>query len=333
MKKIARILLAASLAALMATAFVPARAGAEEITMVGGTMLPEGHVYWQAIVKFKELFEKYYQGPDKVTIELHHSATLGTEKDSIEYMIQGTAVDFYVISPAWFATWNKQMPIIDAPFLFRDVPHWEKCIEAGVMAPLDEGAIKSGVRFLGYGGGGIRSIISSKPINSIADFPKIRMRVQGSPLHQKSFAATGLIATPMDYTEVYNAIKTGVLDALENEPAGLEGMKFYEVAPYYVLTQHQITSRILAFSEARFQSFPKAVQEAILKAGKEAAAHHRKIEVAAGDSIIKNLTDKHGLKPMPFDNAEMRKRAMPAVEDFAKEINAFEIYQAIQNVK
>ena len=307
------------------------RAG-EKITLVGGTMLPEGHAYWQAVVKFSELLKEYYKGDAELEIDLHHSGTIGTEKDAIEYMIQGTAVDFYVISPAWFATWDKTLTIIDAPFLFKDNEHWEKCINMGLFDPMDKTAITKGVRFLGHGGGGIRSIISNKPAESVKDFPNIRMRVQGSPLHQRAFAATGLVATPMDYMEVYNAIKTGVLDALENEPAGLEGMKFYEVAPYYILTNHQITTRQLAMSEERFQSLPKDLQEAVLKAGKEASAYHRKIEVADGDRVIRELTEKHGLKPLKFDNTEMRKLAMPVIEEYAKEIGAYEIFQAIQNV-
>ncbi|MDR1519113.1 MAG: TRAP transporter substrate-binding protein [Planctomycetota bacterium] len=332
MKRIfAALLITGCLALALASGAPTASAANEPVTLVGGTMLPEGHVYWQACVKFKELLEKYYTG-GPLTVELHHSSVLGTEKDSIEYMIQGTAVDFYIISPAWFATWNKVMPIIDAPFLFKSTAHWEKCIESGVLKPLDDDAIKTGVRFLGHGGGGVRSIISNKPAKSIADFPGIRMRVQGSPLHQRAFAATGLVATPMDYMEVYNAIKTGVLDALENEPAGLEGMKFYEVAPYYILTNHQITTRQLGFSEPRFQSLPKDLQEAILKAGREASAHHRKIEVADSERIIRELTEKHGLKPLAFDNTEMRRLASPVIEEFAKEIGALEIYRAIEAV-
>lgn len=332
MKRTSLKFAALALLALFALQTAPIRAG-EKINLVGGTMLPEGHVYWQAIAKFKELVEKYYDGPDTLEIDLHHSGTLGTEKDAIEYMIQGTAVDFYVISPAWFATWDKTITIIDAPFLFRDNDHWEKCIESGVFDPLDKTAITKGVRFLGHGGGGIRSIISKKPAESVADFPDIRMRVQGSPLHQRAFAAAGLVATPMDYMEVYNAIKTGVLDALENEPAGLEGMKFYEVAPYYILTNHQITTRILAMSEERFQSLPKDLQEVVLRAGREASAYHRKMEVADCDRIVNELTEKHGLKPVKFDNTEMRVRAMPVIEEYAREIGAYHIFEAAQAVQ
>jgi TRAP-type C4-dicarboxylate transport system substrate-binding protein len=339
MKRIARISLVLGLIALFALPVFAgggkesapaAKAEVKPVKLVGGVMLPEGHVYWQTVVKFRDLLKQYYSGP--VEVDLHHSGSLGTEKDAIEYMIQGTAVDFYIISPAWIATWDKTAPFIDAPFIFKSISHWEKCLEANVFKPIEDNLITKGVRFLGHGGGGVRSIISKKPASSINDFPNIQMRVQGSPLHQKAFTATGLKATPMDYMEVYNAIKTGVLDALENEPAGLEGMKFYEVAPFYILTQHQITTRQLAMSEKKFQSMPKPLQDAVLKAGKEAAAFHRKTEVALGETIIKNLTEKHGLKPLPFDNTEMRKRAMPAVEAYAKEVGAYEMFKAIEAI-
>ncbi|MDR2589327.1 MAG: TRAP transporter substrate-binding protein [Spirochaetales bacterium] len=306
---------------------------AGKINLVGGTMLPEGHIYWQCVEKFKERMAANYKGSTAIDISLHHSGTLGTEKDAIEFMIQGTAVDFYVISPAWIATWDKTAPIIDAPFLFKDVDHWKKCLTQGVLKPIEDNMISKGLRFIGYGGGSTRHIISKIPANTIADFPKIKMRVQGSPLHQKAFSACGLLATPLDYMEVYNAIKTGVLDALENEPAGLESMKFYEVAPYYIMTSHQIITRILGFSEKRFQSFPKDVQEAIIKSGAEASAFHREKEISEAQSIIERLEKNHGLKVIKFDNTEMRARATPAVEAYAKEIGAEGVMKAIQNVK
>lgn len=295
-------------------------------------MLPEGHVFWQAVVKFRDLLKEYYKGPVPVEVDLHHSGTLGTEKDSIEYMIQGTAIDFYIISPAWIATWDKTAPFIDAPFIFKSVSHWEKSLEANVFKPIEDNMISKGVRFIGYGGGGVRHIISKKPIYNISEFPTLQMRVQGSPLHQKVFTAVGIRATPLDYMEVYNAIKTGVLDALENEPAGLEGMKFYEVAPYYIQTAHQITTRILGFSEPRLKTFPQDLQEAIKKAGREAGAYHRKIEVAAGETIVKDLVAKHGLKVIPFDNAEMRRQAMPVIEEFAREVGAHDMFKALEAI-
>ena len=307
--------------------------GVRTINLVGGTMLPEGHVYWRTVQKFEERMRVNYTGPHRINFSLHHSGTLGSERDATELMIQGTAVDFYVISPAWIATWERTAPIIDAPFLFRDLDHWKKVLEQGVLKPIEDAVLRVGLRFIGYGGGSTRHLISRIPAHTDADFPRIRLRVQGSPIHQRAFSAAGFQATPLDYMEVYNAIATGVLDALENEPAGLLSMRFFEVAPYYVLTAHQIQTRILAFSERRFQSFPRDVQEAILKSGAEAAAWHRETEIAEEEGQIAQMVRENGLRVIPFDNTTMHRRAMPAVEEFAREIGALPIVQAIQNVR
>ncbi len=309
------------------------REGAAErpIVLVGGTMLPEGHVFDQTLNVFKDRLMEYYDGP--LQVELHHSGTLGTEMDAIEYMIQGVAVDFYIVSPAWIANWDRTAPFIDAPFIFRDVDHWEKSLQADVFAPIAESMQEKGLRFLGYGGGGTRHIISRKPVRSISEFPDLRMRVQGSPLHQEVFSATGIDATPLDYMEVYNAIGTGVLDALENEPAGLESMRFYEVAPYYILTSHQIVTRILAMSEKKFQSLPAELQDAVVRAAQDAAEFHRTTEVAMGDDVVDDLVRNHGLQVIEFDNTEMRNRALPVVENYAREVGATEIFRSINAIQ
>lgn len=303
----------------------------EPIKLIGATMLPQEHVYYRTLEKFSEVVKENYDGP--LEIELHHSADIGTEKDAFEYMMQGVSIDFSIVSPAWMATWDKSAPFMDAPFLFSSIEHWEKCLNSGVFEPIAENIKNKGVRFIGYGGGGIRNLILNKPVYKTEDLPSVEMRVQGSPLAQKVFSATGLQATPMDYMEVYNAIKTGVLDGLENEPAGMEQMKFYEVAPYYVMSRHAITIRLLCFSESRFQSFPPALQEAILKAGEAASKFHRETEVAEGDGILKRLVDEGKLTVIEFDNTEMRNRALPVVEEYAKEIGAEKILEAVKSLQ
>ena len=74
------------------------------------------------------------------------------------------------------------------------------------------------------------------------------------------------------YSEIYNAIQTGVIDAAENEAAGIQQMKFYEVGPEISLTAHTITVRPIAFSGKTFRRLPQDLQAAILKAGKEAGS-------------------------------------------------------------
>jgi TRAP-type C4-dicarboxylate transport system substrate-binding protein len=247
-------------------------------------------------------------------------------------MMQGVSIDVSIISPAWMASWDKRASFMDAPFLFKNQAAWEEAMDTEVFKPIADVVTKKGVRIIGYGGGATRNLILNKPVWKTADLPSVEMRVQGSPLAKKVFDAVGVKATPMDYMQVYNAIKTGVLDGLENEPAGMSQMKFYEVAPYYVLTDHQMTVRVLCVSEKRFQSFPEALQEAILKAGPEASKFHHQTEVGEGTKILEDLVEAGKLKVIRFYNSEIRKRAVPVVEEFAKEVGAYDIFLKCQEI-
>ena len=80
----------------------------------------------------------------------------------------------------------------------------------------------------------------------------LKVRVQGAPIWSKTFSAAGMAPTVIAYNEVYNAIQNGVIAAGENEAAGVEQMKFFEVAPNLNMTQHAITIRPLCFSTKTF---------------------------------------------------------------------------------
>jgi len=300
------------------------------VNLVLATMLPKEHVYFRTLEFFADKVKEYYDG--EVEFELHHSGDIGSEKDAFEYMMQGVSIDVSIISPAWMATWDKRASFMDAPFLFKNQAAWEEAMDTEVFKPIADVVTKKGVRIIGYGGGATRNLILNKPVWKTADLPSVEMRVQGSPLAKKVFDAVGVKATPMDYMQVYNAIKTGVLDGLENEPAGMSQMKFYEVAPYYVLTDHQMTVRVLCISEKRFQSFPEALQEAILKAGPEASKFHHQTEVGEGTKILEDLVEAGKLKVIKFYNSEIRKRAVPVVEEFAKEVGAYDIFLKCQEI-
>lgn len=303
----------------------------EPITMVLASMLPgEEHVYNRTLRYFAEKVDEYYDGPIK--FDFHYAAELGTEKDLFEYMMRGVAVDVGIISPSHMATWDKRAAFMDAPFLFKNQAAWEEGMETEVFKPIADQLIEQGVRILGYGGGVNRHLVVNKPVWNTADLPGVEMRIQASPLHQKVFDAVGVKATPLDYMQVYDAIKTGVLDALENEPFGVDSMRFYEVAPYYVLTSHQMTVRVLCISEQRFQSFPEALQEAILKAGPEASAWHHVTEIAESEKLVEDLVESGQMKVIMFYNTEIRNRAVPVVEEYAKELGAGYIMEAIETI-
>ncbi|HET9043279.1 MAG TPA: TRAP transporter substrate-binding protein, partial [Burkholderiales bacterium] len=162
----------------------------------------------------------------------------------------------------------------------------------------------------------------------------LKVRVQGAPIWSKTFSAIGMSPTVIAYNEVYNAIQNGVINAGENEAAGVEAMKFYEVGPNLLMTQHAITIRPIAFSGKTFKKLPADLQAAIVRAGKEAAAYGRQIE-SSEDSAKLDAMEKAGkLKRIPFaDRAAMKKAVDPVIAAYAKEVGADGILAKINAIK
>jgi tripartite ATP-independent transporter DctP family solute receptor len=319
------------LAAVAAALALPV--SAQTITLHGASQFSDEHAFTKAMVKFEELVKKYYGKP--VNFVLHKNSELGLEKQYFEYMAQGKAVDYGIVSPAHMSTFSKAAPFIDAPFLFRDLTHWNKVLDADVLKPVaDEIAQKADVMLIGYAGGGTRNIFVNKPVANMQELKGLKVRVQGAPIWSRTFQAAGMAPTVIAYNEVYNAIQNGVIAAGENEAAGVEQMKFYEVAPHLSMTQHAITIRPLCFSGKTFAKLDKALQAAVLKAGKEAGAYGRQIESSEDEAKLVKLEKEGKLKRVPFAGRDqMKKLVDPVMAAYAKEIDAEQILAKINAIK
>src|SRR5215510_12640249 len=298
-----------------------APAGAQQaITLHGAVQFNDDHAFNKALLKFEERVKAHYGKP--VDFVLHRNSELGLEKDYFAYMNQGISVDYGIVSPAHMSTFSKAAPFIDAPFLFRDLDHWNKVLDQDVLKPIaDEIGQKADVMLIGYAGGGIRNIFVNKPVRNMAELKGLKVRVQGAPIWSKTFTAAGMAPTVIAYNEVYNAIQNGVIAAGENEAAGVEAMKFYEVAPNLSMTQHAITIRPLCFSGKTFKGLDKNMQAAVLRAGKEAGAYGRQVESSEDEAKLVALEKAGKLKRVAFsDRAQMKKLADPVLTEYAKEI-------------
>jgi len=326
-----RITIAAALAGLSAA---PGLVGAQEaITLHGASQFNDDHAFTKTMAKFAELVQKYYGKP--VNFVLHKNSELGLEKQYFEYMAQGKAVDFAVVSPAHMSTFSKAAPFIDAPFLFRDLDHWNKVLDADTFKPIaDEVAKRADVMLIGYAGGGVRNIFSNKPASSLNDIKGLKVRVQGAPIWSRAFSAVGMSPTVIAYSEIYNAIQNGVIAAGENEAAGVEQMKFNEVAPNLLMTQHAITIRPLCFSVKSFKGLPPELQAAVVKAGKEAGAYGREVESTEDGQKLDAMEKAGKLKRIAFaDRDQMKKLVDPVIAAYAKEIGADEIFAKLSNIQ
>jgi TRAP-type transport system periplasmic protein len=303
-------------------------------TLHGASQFNDEHAFTKAMVRFEELMKKY-SGGKSLNFVLHKNSELGLEKQYFEYMAQGKAVDYAIVSPAHMSTFSKAAPFIDAPFLFRDLSHWNKVLDQDVLKPVaDEIAQKADVMLIGYAGGGTRNIFVNKPVRNMQELKQLKVRVQGAPIWSRTFQAAGMAPTVIAYNEVYNAIQNGVIAAGENEAAGVEQMKFYEVAPHLSMTQHAITIRPLCFSGKTFKKLDKDMQAAVLRAGKEAGAYGRQIESSEDEAKLVKMEKEGKLKRVPFAGRDqMKKLVDPVMAEYAKEIGAEQILAKINGIK
>lgn len=326
-----RILKTALLGAALAFA---APVGAQQaIELHGASQFNDDHAFTKALAKFGEVVKACYGKP--INFVLHKNSELGLEKQYFEYMAAGRAVDYAIVSPAHMSTFSKAAPFIDAPFLFRDLAHWNKVLDADILKPVaDEIAQKAEVMLIGYAGGGTRNIFVNKPVSNMAEIKGLKVRVQGAPIWSKTFQAAGMAPTVIAYNEVYNGIQNGVIAAGENEAAGVEAMRFYEVAPQLAMTEHAITIRPLAFSGKTFRKLPKDLQDCVVKGGKEGGAHGRQVESSEDTAKLDALEKAGKLKRIPFtERAAMKKAVDPVMAEYAKEIDAVAILEKINAVQ
>ncbi len=313
--------------------FLIAVPAAAQITLHGASQFSDEHAFTKAMVRFEELVKKYYGKP--INFVLHKNSELGLEKDYFAYMNQGKAVDYAIVSPAHMSTFSRAAPFIDAPFIFRDLNHWNKVLDADLLKPIaDEIAQKADVMLIGYAGGGTRNIFANKAVRNMAEMKNLKVRVQGAPIWSRTFAAAGMSPTVIAYNEIYNAIQNGVIQAGENEAAGVEQMKFYEVGPNLNMTQHAITIRPLCFSGKTFKGLDKDLQAAVLRAGMEAGAYGRQVESSEDEQKLEALEKSGKLKRIAFtDRAQMKRAVDPVIEAYAKEIGADQILAKINAIR
>ncbi|WP_371155822.1 TRAP transporter substrate-binding protein [Jannaschia sp. 2305UL9-9] len=308
-----------------------AGAASAQTTLRGASMFDEEHAFTKTLRKFEELVQEKTDG---IEFDLRLNGELGVESDYVTYLNQGVAVDYTIIAPSNMAVFAESIPLMDMPFLFRDLDHWNAVLSSDALAPLEEELReKAGIVIVGYTGGGVRNLVSKEPIANMEELAGHRMRVMGAPIQAQTFAAVGAAPSAIAYNEVYNAIQTGVIGGFENEAASIQNLKFYEVAPYITLTQHTITVRPIVMSAKTFDSLDADVQAAIMEAGAEAGAYGRELESRQDGEKLQEMVDAGQVTLNEFEDRDtMLEMVIPVQDAYAAELGATELLEAVRGM-
>jgi tripartite ATP-independent transporter DctP family solute receptor len=212
----------------------------------------------------------------KDTIKIFSDSSLGSEKDTVEQVKIG-ALDMVRVSSAAFHGIVPESVIPSLPFLFRDIEHFRKTMYGAqgekILAAFD----KAGFVGLALYESGARSVYAKKPIKTLADMKGLKIRVQPSDLMVSLVSAMGASPTPMPFAEVYTGLKTGLLDAAENNYPSYDEAKHFESAPVFSETMHVMTPEVLVFSKKVWDSLTKEEQTAIRAAAKASVPYYVKL--------------------------------------------------------
>ena len=213
----------------------------------------------------------------RLGIRVYASGSLGSEKDSIE-MLKIGGLDMMRINVGALNSVVPETIVTVLPFVFRSTAHMRTVLDGPIGDEILASMEAHGMVGLAFYDSGSRSFYTAKrPIRTLADIKGLKIRVQQSDLFVAMVEALGANPTPMPYGEVYTALKTGIVDAAENNWPAYESSRHFETAKYYNLSEHSLSPEMLVFSKKVWDALPKEDQALLRKAAKESVPYMRKL--------------------------------------------------------
>lgn len=249
----------------------------------------------------------------KYNIKVFGNSTLGSENDAIEQVKIG-AIDLTRVGSAGFNNIIPESSVPGLPFLFRDMDHFRKVMYGPIGDKFLGTFEKHGFIGLALIESGTRSVYGKKPVRNMADAKGMKIRVQQSDLWVDLIKAMGASPTPIPFGEVYTALKTGLVDAAENNYPSYESQKHFEAAPVYSETQHVTFYEIVAFSKKVWDTLPKEDQKIIREVFKQEIPYYVQ-EWEKRMKASKDLTIKGGAQYIDDVNRAEFAAAMKPVWD------------------
>jgi tripartite ATP-independent transporter DctP family solute receptor len=253
-----------------------------------------------ALDKFAELLNQKSGG--KMQLKMYHAGTLGSQPDAIEQVrLGGLEIANFSLGPLGPVV--PEANVVSLPFIFKDPDHAFRVLEGKAGDMINEGLAKKGLVSLAWYDGGARSFYNSKkPIQAPADVVGMKIRVMNNDLYSGMINALGGNPSPMAFSEVYQSLKTGVVDGAENNWPSYESTGHYEVAKYYSISQHLIIPETLCINADVWNKLSADEQKILKEAAQESALLQRKLwkersqaseeKVLAGGAVANAIPDK-----------------------------------------
>jgi len=247
---------------------------------VVATETPKG----QAANYFKKIAEERLKG--RVKIEVYPNSQLYKDKEEMEALQLG-AVQMLAPSLAKFAPLGvKEFELFDLPFIFDDYADLHKITQGPVGAKLLAKLEAKGIHGLAYWDNGFKVMSANKPLKTPADFKGMKMRIQSSKVLESQMRSVGAIPQVMAFSEVYQALQTGVVDGTENPPSNLYTQKMHEVQKYVTVSNHGYLGYAVLVNKKFWAGLPADVRTILEGAMKDATKYANDVAKKDNDEAL-----------------------------------------------
>lgn len=302
-----------------------APAAAPEITFKFAELNSDDNINTRVGYKFAEYVDEMSNG--RIKIEVYSSSTLGDEKTCLNALqMGGGTVDMYRGNTNSLSDYGfRKLNMFGLPFIFTSRETMWKVLENEELgqAFLSEGTeVGAGMVGLFYTDEGARNMFTTKEISGLGDIKNMKIRVPETELMMDTMTALGAQPTPISYSELYSSLQTGVVDGAENGYPGYSSNKFYEVAPYYLLSGHTFSPGIVLMAEAKWNALSPEDQQILLDAGQK-ASDWNKGEIDAEEVALRAELEGKGVTVIDVpdaDKAAAQASCEPVWADYTKGI-------------
>ena len=275
-----------------------------------------GSLFAETVENFAKIANAKLGSKAKVTV--FGSSQLGDDKAGMQKLKLGT-VDMWLPSSV-MASIHDEFGVFDMPFIIKDRNHMME-VEKNVLPKMAKNLeAKTGYQFIGVWENGFRHITNNvRPINVPADLKGIKLRTPKSKWRLKMFQSYGANPTPMAFSEVFTALKTGTMDGQENPYAQIASAKFQEVQKYLSITSHVYTPAYVAVHKDHYSKIPADVRKILEAAAKENQKFVYKRAAQLEKSLL-GVIKKAGVKVNTANNAAFVKASKGVYDQFASEV-------------
>lgn len=297
-----------------------AQAKEPELVMRVGITTSPNSILGDSIRYFGKLVDVATDG--RIQVKLFASALLGKENTQLEGMVAGTHDAFLHISS--YTGRIKEQRFWDLPFLFADGDAVARVTQGPLRKEMEVHFRKYNLELLGFFGFGYRQFTGNKhPYYVPADLKGIKHRIPGGKSKMLLFKALGANPATITFSELYQALKTGVVDSQDNPLALIYDTKFHEVTKYLSICNYVYNPVILAVGQPFWKKVPDWAKPLIMQAARDTEGWSRmlaeKIDIQIMQKIMKAKPDYKINYCRKEDLPKWRAIAQPVYDSFVED--------------